>query len=679
MREETTPAGTGAAVFCVANAAHFPGAVALINSLRLTGWDDEIVVVDCGLEPGQRALLEREARIVPAAEGPDPPQLVKVAGPLSYPTEMTVILDADMIVTRPIEPLVSDAARVGRMVAVADRLEDRFVELWGELLGLGRLHRHPYVNCGFLIVPAVIGERLFPLWRDAQSHIDLNRSLLGGGAPADPLFFADQDVLNAVLASERFSADELRVLDFRDAPHAPFPGLRIADAERLRVVREDGSEPFALHHIQRKPWLDPLAPNVYSELLPRLWLADDLPLRLNPAAVPLRFRPGIAGALGSRAAAARVAAQRRRRGVGPRLRATVHATSPAQDAADDPSALWRRVEELAAAAPLLNDLVAHRLECFELRRRRRLGIPVPDALAQHELAAIAASRSAVVLLERARGSYDGPMMLLKGFELAIRYPEPWLRPFNDLDLLVDDSARAQAALIAAGFVEVGEPSMFEDIHHLRPLWLQGSTLVIELHHEVKWPDPLEAPSTATLFAAGVASRTGVDGVMTLPDDLHAVTLAAHSWAHMPLRRLLDFVDIAAIAGDLERRALARVADGLGVGRLWRTTIAVGDDVLAGGRPTLAMRLWARHLATARDRTVLESHLERWLSPFWAYPAGLAFSEAWPRVLDEIRPGMHEGWNDKRRRTTRAARDAFVRRSEHDLRLGPAANRRRRRR
>jgi hypothetical protein len=278
----------------------------------------------------------------------------------------------------------------------------------------------------------------------------------------------------------------------------------------------------------------------------------------------------------------------------------------------------------------------------------------------------------------ARASYDGPMLLFKGYEVALRYPEPWLRPFSDLDLLVDDSRRAQAALLEAGFVEVGDPSMFEGIHHLRPLWLEGSTLFIELHHELKWPDRLETPSPATLFAAGVPSRSGVAGVMTLPDELHAVMIAAHSWAHTPLRRLLDFVDVAAIAGGLDRRALVRLAESLGVGRIWRTTIRVADDVLASGRPTLATHTWARHLAAGRDRTVIESHLERLLSPFWGYPPTLAVGELGVRLLDEVRPRLNESWKDKSVRTGQAMQHAFVRRTEHDAQLGPAADRRSRR-
>lgn len=662
----------GRAAFCVANSAHFLGAVALVNSLRLTGWTDEIVIVDCGLDPEQRSLLEPETRILPAAGGPDPPQLVKVAGPLSYPTETAVVLDADMIVTRPIEPLVAEVEQSGRMIAVADRLADRFDERWGELLGLGELRRHRYVNCGLLIVPDAVGERLFRQWEDAQAHIDLGRSLLGGGTPSDPLFFADQDVLNAVLASARFAEDELTVLDFGAAPHPPFAGLRIVDAQRLRVAGDDGGEPFVLHHIQRKPWLEPLAPSVYSGLLPRLWLADDLPVRLPPSRVPRWFRPGPAGRVGAARAGIVVATERGRRAVR-NLRA---GASPSETEGID--ILWQRVEALGASTALVSDLRTHRLQCFEIRRRRRLGMPVPDELAQDELAAIAASETARALLADARAAYDGHMLLTKGYELALRYPEPWLRPFSDVDLLVDDSAAAQEALLAAGFVEVGDPEIFEDIHHLRPLWRPGSTLVIELHHALKWPDGSPVPSTDALLEQGVPSRSGVPGLLTLTDDLHALAVAAHSWAHVPLRRLLDLVDVAVLTGGRDRDELDRLARQLGIRRIWSTTIAAVDEVLRGGRrPTLAGLTWARHLTRARDRTVVESHLERLLSPLWAHPLPQALGEIAPRVLNEVQPALGEGWQDKAARAGRAARNAFVRRGEHDSQLGAAAHRRRR--
>ena len=48
------------------------------------------------------------------------------------------------------------------------------------------------------------------------------------------------------------------------------------------------------------------------------------------------------------------------------------------------------------------------------------------------------------------------LILMKGPEAAARYPDPALRPFCDLDFLVDDPAAAHRALMAAGFVEVGD-------------------------------------------------------------------------------------------------------------------------------------------------------------------------------------------------------------------------------
>ena len=72
--------------------------------------------------------------------------------------------------------------------------------------------------------------------------------------------------------------------------------MRIADRRTLRCAHRDGAEPYFLHHAFRKPWLVPIRANVYSRLLTRLLLADDVALRLDPAELPPRLRGGIAGA-----------------------------------------------------------------------------------------------------------------------------------------------------------------------------------------------------------------------------------------------------------------------------------------------------------------------------------------------------------------------------------------------
>ena len=79
-----------------------------------------------------------------------------------------------------------------------------------------------------------------------------------------------------------------------------------------------------------------------------------------------------------------------------------------------------------------------------------------------------------------------------------------------------------------------------------------------------------------------------------------------------------------------------------------------------------------------ERTVLGTHLERLLSPFWALPparAAVAFGRA---LAAEIEPAEGETWHDKLARIRKAIRNAFVQRSEHVRQLGAAGDRRRRR-
>ena len=66
----------------------------------------------------------------------------------------------------------------------------------------------------------------------------------------------------------------------------------IADEGTLRCVHRDGSEPFVLHQFVRKPWLEPMYHGIYSRLLLRLLLADDVAIAVGADAVPLRMRPG---------------------------------------------------------------------------------------------------------------------------------------------------------------------------------------------------------------------------------------------------------------------------------------------------------------------------------------------------------------------------------------------------
>jgi len=335
--------------------------------------------------------------------------------------------------------------------------------------------------------------------------------------------------------------------------------------------------------------------------------------------------------------------------------------------------LWGRLDSLIDRAPSEDDLRSHRLEVPAARRFRAVGRDVPeDFVAQERLAGLRLL-TAPLVLERLRDAYDGPVVVLKGLEAGMQYPDPALRAFGDIDVLVDDAPEAQRALLAAGFIEVGEPELYVDIHHLRPLAAEGLPLPVEVHSRPKWLDPLEPPPTSALMEAAVAGGTGVEGILALPPEHHALLLAVHSWAHEPLRRLRDLLDVAAVADVADRAQIERLARAWGVLRLWRATDAAIGAVFFGEGPSWALRLWAQNLHRVRERTVLENHLQRWLSDFWAMPVATAGRRVPRRIADELRPEGNEGWRAKGRRTALALRNALRARSEHDRELDKRRN------
>ena len=110
-----------------------------------------------------------------------------------------------------------------------------------------------------------------------------------------------------------------------------------------------------------------------------------------------------------------------------------------------------------------------------------------------------------MLLRRVREVCSGPIVLMKGPEVGARYPDPALRPCKDLDLLGREPDGVQRALRAAGFLPTGTPHLYEGIHHLRPLYLPGLPVTIEVHARPKWPTHMTAPPAAELIEAAVPS------------------------------------------------------------------------------------------------------------------------------------------------------------------------------
>jgi Uncharacterised nucleotidyltransferase len=337
------------------------------------------------------------------------------------------------------------------------------------------------------------------------------------------------------------------------------------------------------------------------------------------------------------------------------------------DAAE--TAIFERVERLTGRSPSLADLDHHRLQLSAARCRRARDLPVSAAMVARERSAAASALAAPAILRRVRDAVDGPILLIKGPDVARYYPDPVMRPFGDLDLIVPDSTVTQRQLLDAGFEEVGDPARYEDIHHLRPVASPGLPLAVEVHHAVKWVDGLRPPTAGELLDAAVPAPVDLEGILALPPAHHAVVLAAHAWSHRPLGKVGDLLDIALVARHADAAELDRLARAWGIRRVWRVTVRAIDHLFAEGSRPLALAVWARHLAEVRERTVLEAHVESWLSALWGLPVESALAAGLEEVRRDLLPGAGEDWKSKRARVRAALSDAFVRKSQHDEALG----------
>jgi hypothetical protein len=277
-----------AAFYCVADERYFLGAVGMINSLRLHGHDEPVFLLDCGLTAAQRERLSGHVTLV-AAPGGVPPYLMKTIAPLRHPAEVTVLIDADMIVTRPLHPLIARASQ-NRIVAFEND-RDRFVAEWGELLGLGALERRPYVTSGLVLLGGAEGAEVLRLLDDRQRSVEFGRTPYAGGDARYPFAYPEQDVLNAILCARPDPA-RIETLGRALAATPPYRGLRAIDVRILRCAYADGAEPYVLHQYVRKPWLERMYHGIYPRLLARLLLGDDVAISVPESDVPLQMRSG---------------------------------------------------------------------------------------------------------------------------------------------------------------------------------------------------------------------------------------------------------------------------------------------------------------------------------------------------------------------------------------------------
>ena len=274
--------------FTVADSRYWLGAVALVNSLRLAGHEEPVVVLDAGFSPRQRARLEAAAEVVAPSTSVRAPFLAKWLLPLERRAAMPVLLDADLVVTRPLAPLLAEIER-GRVVAFVDRLAARAFSEWDALVGK-QVYAHPYVNSGFIGLPAELAPAVLERVRTAQERVDLGDArMFGRGSADDPYHFPDQDTWNGTLRV-LVPPERLLALEHRLAPTEPWDEVAVEDMDTLRCADPEGSEPYLVHVVGPKPWLANISPTAYEELLPRLVLREDVAIPLRRSELPARLR-----------------------------------------------------------------------------------------------------------------------------------------------------------------------------------------------------------------------------------------------------------------------------------------------------------------------------------------------------------------------------------------------------
>jgi hypothetical protein len=322
------------------------------------------------------------------------------------------------------------------------------------------------------------------------------------------------------------------------------------------------------------------------------------------------------------------------------------------------SELWSRINQFtdfSISRSSVETLIYHGIGLLAAERLHVTGQPVPPLLQSERETATMVHLAGRALMQRIRDTIDGPMLLIKGPEIAAAYPHPNLRSYGDLDILVADSGKAKSALLARGFEEVND---YQFAHTQRPLRWPGCPVLIELHHMLPWLTWMNTPPIDVYFERATPSGTATDGVTTLPKVDHTLLIAAHSWRHSPLRRVGDLIDIAVMAEDLESSELAARAGQLNMAGVWSTTTRATEAVLAQDSSlSFPLRTWARHLLPPGERSVMQIHTAVWLGALWAptlMDKRKALVQAW---TNEFQPMPGEPWIDKFGRIRRAVSEA----------------------
>jgi hypothetical protein len=296
------PSGSDNVTFyTIANARYFLGLVALLNSLRLVGHSETLVVLDCGLTEVQRSLLSPHCQLVEMPKQlASNPTLFKPFPYLVKPEGTVVIIDSDMIVTRSLTSILSQAAD-GKICAFPDPESDRWFSEWQSLFELTQeLRRQVYANAGFVVFSTEYWPNLLSDWWQA-CHKILSHPTIAEGVKDGPSAQADQDALNALLMSV-IPTEALALQPIQEESYRDFQTVEVVDEKTLACRYQNHSTTILHCCSSPKSWETQALSevgyhNAYVRLLRRLVGGENIALRLPSKQLPIWLRPGISGSL----------------------------------------------------------------------------------------------------------------------------------------------------------------------------------------------------------------------------------------------------------------------------------------------------------------------------------------------------------------------------------------------
>ena len=269
---------------------------------------------------------------------------------------------------------------------------------------------------------------------------------------------------------------------------------------------------------------------------------------------------------------------------------------------------WRQSFERSEPARVLAAAALHRLRpllAFRLRQSGALDSWPADirrALADAERAEAAlelARHQDLCRLLPAFAAADVPVLLIKGAALAYSlYPERWLRPREDTDLMVRprDAARAGTVLAAAGYREAVRQSGRFVTHqrlYVRPD-RNGRRDAYDLHWKIADPAPFaDLLSADDLLGEAVTLAIGDSCAALVPSRRHALLLACwHRVSHHhDSADLLWLYDLHLLADRLNDADAAFIVE---------TATRTGTDAICAR----GLRLASQHFATVLPPSLL---------------------------------------------------------------------------